>query len=90
MKVRSGIFSLSSILHDGLHVYAFLGHPFAQISDGDETIVKLDDLKHFDAIYLDLALRLLRQERGLRVLSTVEHDEHTIHQDSHPGCPVGM
>jgi hypothetical protein len=63
------------------HVYAFLGHPLAQLNNGNETIVKPDYSKHFDITYLEIALQLLRQEQGLRVLSTVEHDEQTIDQN---------
>jgi hypothetical protein len=55
------------------HVYAFLGHCLAQMQDDGETIAKPDYSKHVSVTYLELAVKLLTQDKGLRLLSTVEH-----------------
>jgi hypothetical protein len=63
------------------HIYAFLGHPLAQLEAGDATIVKPDYSKPFEVTYLELAVQLLSRDKSLRVLSTVEHDKKTISDD---------
>ncbi|RYP15309.1 hypothetical protein DL765_005790 [Monosporascus sp. GIB2] len=62
------------------HIYAFLGHPLAQKGNGSP-VVTPDYTKSVDEVFLDISTILLR-ENGLRMLSTVEHDESTIGQDS--------
>lgn len=62
------------------HIYAFLGHPLAQ-EDGGGPIIKPNyDIKDPRPVYLDLATVLL-QKFGLRVLSSVEHDDATLSED---------
>jgi hypothetical protein len=63
------------------HIYAFLGHPFAQLDNGETTIVKPDYEKDTRQVFLELALNLLKEEKPLRLLSTVEHDNETIALD---------
>ena len=62
------------------HVYAFLGHPLAQLDDGSGTIVTPDYLKKEQDVFLELAVRLI-QQYGFRVLSPVEHDDRTLNED---------
>jgi hypothetical protein len=63
------------------HVYALLGHPYAQGYDGGGTIVKPDYSKGVDEVYLELALQLLTDRKGGRILSAVEHDDESIAKD---------
>jgi hypothetical protein len=63
------------------HVFAMLGHPFAQLDSESETLVKPDYSKDFHQVYLDLALQLLKEKKGHRLLSAVEHNENTINED---------
>jgi hypothetical protein len=60
------------------HVFAMLGHPFAQVNNDGETLVKPDYTKDFHQVYLELAMQLLKPEQGLRLLSAVEHSAETI------------
>jgi hypothetical protein len=62
------------------HIYAFLGHPLAQLDDGSGTIVTPDCLKKEQDVFLELAVRLT-QQYGFRVLSPVEHDDQTLNED---------
>lgn len=63
------------------HVYAFLGHPFAQKADGTGPIVRPDYGKDVVDVYTEVTQSLLR-DYGLRVLSMVEHNAHTIEEDA--------
>lgn len=63
------------------HVFAMLGHPFAQVSDDGDTFVKPDYTKDFHQVYLELAIQLLKLEKGHRLLSAVEHSEETIKEE---------
>jgi hypothetical protein len=62
------------------HIYAFLGHPLAQLDDGSGPIVAPDYLKQSKIFFLELAVQLV-QQYGLRVLSPVEHDDRTLNED---------
>ncbi|KAK3900296.1 HET-domain-containing protein [Staphylotrichum tortipilum] len=60
------------------HIYSLLGHPFAMMEvegegTGKEMVVVPDYTKSVEDVYLELAVKLIRQPRGLRVLSAVEH-----------------
>lgn len=59
------------------HVYAFLGHPLAQVENEDGTIVTPDYSKPVSEVYLELARQLIRRY-GLRVLSAVEHNDQDL------------
>jgi Heterokaryon incompatibility protein (HET) len=63
------------------HVYAFLGHPLAQREHDNGAIVNPNYSKHFEITYLELALQLIKQGHGFRLLCTVEHDDKTIGED---------
>lgn len=63
------------------HIYAFLGHPLAFVeADNDDErkspIVEPDYDKPAEQVFLEFGKTLLKHF-GLRVLSAVEHDEHT-------------
>jgi hypothetical protein len=62
------------------HVYAFLGHPLAQLDDGIGTIVTPDYSKAPLEVHLELATQLFKTN-GLRVLSSVGHDDRTVGED---------
>ncbi|KAI9772731.1 MAG: hypothetical protein M1840_000326 [Geoglossum simile] len=64
--------------HD--HVYAFLGHPVAQLGDGSGPIIRPDYSKPVVEVYQQITKWMLPR-LGLRVLSAVEHDELTINED---------
>lgn len=57
------------------HVYAFLGHPMAAAGTGYEgSIMKVDYKKSTDDVYLETAIRLLKNDENPRtVLSSVDH-----------------
>ncbi|KAI9774468.1 MAG: hypothetical protein M1839_001701 [Geoglossum umbratile] len=62
------------------HIYAFLGHPLAQLDGGPRTVVIPDYSKPVLDVYLELAIQLL-QSNGVRVLCPVEHTEQTLAED---------
>lgn len=63
------------------HVYAFLGHPLAQLEDGRGPIITPDyENKTAGGLYQELSEWMLPRF-GLGVLSAVEHDERTINED---------
>lgn len=60
-------------------VYAFLGHPLAYQLTGTN-LVRPDYRKTPAQVYLELSKALI-QRTGLRVLTTVEHNQDTILED---------
>ncbi|KAH8597552.1 heterokaryon incompatibility protein-domain-containing protein [Bisporella sp. PMI_857] len=60
------------------HVYAMLGHRFAQVNSDGEAFVKPDYTKDFHQVFLELAIQLLKLRNAHRLLSAVEHNEGTI------------
>jgi hypothetical protein len=62
------------------HIYAFLGHPLAQLDDGNGTIVTPDYSKAPLEVYLELAAQFLKTS-GWRLLSSVEHDDRSVGED---------
>ncbi|KAH0558888.1 hypothetical protein GP486_004482 [Trichoglossum hirsutum] len=62
------------------HIYAFLGHPLAQLEDGSGPIIQPDYEKDTRAVYQETAT-ILFKDSGLRTLSSVEHDYSTIAED---------
>jgi hypothetical protein len=62
------------------HIYAFLGHPLAQLEDGSGPIIQPDYEKDTRMVYQDTATVLLK-DSALRALSAVEHDYSTIAED---------
>lgn len=69
------------------HVYAFLGHPLARLEGDGGTVIKPDYAKEFRDVCLELVIQLLKQENPLRLLSTTEHDEQSLEQDSPSWVP---
>ena len=68
------------------HIYSLLGHPFAMMEAegegmGKEMVVIPDYTKSVEGVFLELAVKLIQQPRGLRVLSAVEHA---------PGIDIGV
>jgi hypothetical protein len=65
--------------HD--HVYAYLGHPLFQKPGEDLPSIEPDYSLSPEQIDIDLT-KLLLEQSGLRVLSTVEHDHASIRSES--------
>lgn len=61
------------------HVYAFLAHPLARNADGSPLVFP-DYVKSVEQVYLDVSCVLLRRF-GLRLLSSVEHQNSTIKEE---------
>lgn len=61
------------------HVYAFLAHPLARNEDGTPLVFP-DYVKSVEQVYLDVSYVLLRRF-GLRLLSSVEHQDSTIKEE---------
>ena len=63
------------------HIYAFLGHPLAQLEDGQGPVIQPDyEIKDPRLVSLDLS-KFLFERFGLRVLSSVEHDDSSLSED---------
>jgi hypothetical protein len=63
------------------HIYAFLGHPLAQLEDGSGPVIQPDYEKDTRVLYLETATFLLQSASDLRVLSSVEHNYTTMAED---------
>jgi hypothetical protein len=64
--------------HD--HIYAFLGHPLAQLPDGSGPVITPNYDHPVEEVFMDISMFLLK-EYGLCVLSAVEQDEKSILDD---------
>jgi hypothetical protein len=63
------------------HIYALLGHPVCQSTDGSGPIIKPDYRKGTLMLYKEVTELLLKTD-GLRTLASVEHDVFTIDHEA--------
>ncbi|CZR60246.1 uncharacterized protein PAC_10142 [Phialocephala subalpina] len=61
-------------------IYAFLGHPLAQLEDRSGPIIMPDYSKDVSEVFRELTI-LMIQKFGLCVLSALEHNESTLSED---------
>ena len=64
-------------------IYGFLGSPKAVVGESKEIVLVPDYSKDYRRIYHDFAVSWLTKTQDLRLLSAVEHHEHTL-QDEVP------